>query len=125
MLRRLAIVGIIAIFAGASLAVPAFALGAADPAATPGEDSMDHRQPDLPRRPSEGPFDHSGPYLPPILDFLLLRPPAIVATALDLALWSVMLPFNVFAQGDVLKNATETFIEKPARYAFIDRLGSH
>jgi hypothetical protein len=74
---------------------------------------------------ADGPFDHEGPYLPPILDFFLLRPPAVVATALGTAVWTVCLPFNLIGGWDQVKKSTDALIVKPGRYAFVDRLGSH
>jgi hypothetical protein len=76
-------------------------------------------------RHSDTPFDHSGPYMPPILDFILLRPPAVIATAGGLAVWLVCAPFNLLGGVDHLVQSGKTLVVAPARYAFVDRLGSH
>ena len=63
--------------------------------------------------------------MPPIFDFILLRPPAAVATVLGFTVWTISAPFNLLAGTDALVRSAETLIGCPGHYTFVARLGSH
>jgi hypothetical protein len=70
-------------------------------------------------------FNSSPPHLPPILDFLLLRPAGAVATVVGLTVWTVSAPFNLLAGTDTFVSSAETLVGCPGYYTFVAKLGSH
>jgi len=97
-----------------SLAAPAGALGAdAKPAS---------------RYPCGRPgstFNPDPPHLPPIFDFILLRPAGAVATVVGFTVWTISAPFNLLAGTDTFVRSAQTLIGCPGYYTFVARLGSH
>lgn len=70
-------------------------------------------------------FNPDPPHMPPIFDFLLLRPAGLVATAVGLAVWTISAPFNLMAGTDTFVRSAETLVGCPGYYTFVARLGSH
>ncbi|MFC1516895.1 hypothetical protein ACFL7E_09105 [Thermodesulfobacteriota bacterium] len=56
-----------------------------------------------------------------IADLVLVRPFAIVASAAGIVLWTVSLPFSLIGGNE--KEAGETLIHEPFRFAFARPLG--
>ena len=62
---------------------------------------------------------------PPMMDILVLRPVGLVGLALSSALWVPAEPMTVCINPTEWKVPVDHLLTKPARYVFVDPIGSH
>ena len=64
-------------------------------------------------------------YAPPMMDVLVLRPVGLVGLALSAALWVPAQIMTLAINPSEWKMPVDYLLAKPARYVFVDPIGSH